>query len=419
MIHQKYLFIIFVLFISSCSNFLTWHLDKGIHRQANIEVGQSSSQQINESKIISKIDISATMVWSKSVNSGIEGNSAYLYPEKVNNNIYTIDTDGLLSSVELTSGNINWSVPTNREISSGLSLLNNSICLGTANAKLICHDISRLSSNTHTPLITSLSNLTKYSDYPADIELDLVTELAAPAIGINNLFLLKLDNDDLYLVNPTDNKVIWKSESQNIPLRTKGSSKPLYLDNTVFIARDNGSVSSYNAIDGTLNWFTIISSRSGRNDLESQRDAEMQITIDKGILYYGHFQGELSALDTKAGNILWTSPFSFISDIVINNNSIYGSTSDNMLVSIDKASGFLNWKSMKSNQLLTQPLIINDLVMAFTTEGTLAVFTKDGSLVYEKEFDLEIHPQTNFIQDGNKLYFQTIDGDIVHFKITL
>ena len=56
---------------------------------------------------------------------------------------------------------------------------------------------------------------------PDDIEVDLITELAAPIISINNLFLLKLDNDDLYLINPNDGKVIWKSESQNISLRTK------------------------------------------------------------------------------------------------------------------------------------------------------------------------------------------------------
>ena len=415
----KPLIIASLLLLSSCSNFFTWHLDKGIHRQAKIDTNQSPSERIVDNEVIAKVDISATMLWSKSINSGLGGNSAYLYPEKYNNNIFTVDTNGLLTAIDLTNGNINWSIPTNREISSGLSVINNSICLGTSSAELICHNINLLASNQHTPIITTLSNLTKFSEYPADTRLDLITELAAPVVGINNLFLLKLDNDDLYLINPVDEKVIWKSESQNIPLRTKGSSKPLYVDNTVFVARDNGSVSSYSAIDGTLNWFTIISSRSGRNDLESQRDAEMEITIDNDKLYYGHFQGELNALDINTGNIIWTSPFSFTNNIIINNNSIYGSTSDNMVVSIDQASGFVNWKSKISSEKFTQPFIVSDVVMAFTTKGTLVAFNKDGYLVYEKAFALSIHSQTQFIQDGNKLYFQTIDGDIVHFIINL
>ena len=419
MITPKPFIIVFLLFITSCSNLLTWHLDKGIHKQTKIDANQSPSSQVDDNEVIVKVDISANMVWSKSINSGLKGNSGYLYPVKNNNTIYTVDTDGLLSAIDLTNGNVNWAIPTNREISSGLSVLNDSICLGTARAKLICHNINQLASNKHTPIITSLSNLTKFSEYPVDTEVDLITELAAPVVGINNLFLLKLDNDDLYLINPDNAEVIWKSESQNIPLRTKGSSKPLYLDNTVFVARDNGSVSSYSAIDGTLNWFTIISSRSGRNDLESQRDAEMEILIDNDKLYYGHFQGELNALDINTGNIIWTSPFSFINNITIHNNSIYGSTSDNMIVSIDQASGFVNWKSKTSSVQLTQPFIISDVVMAFTTKGTLVAFNEDGYLIYEKAFDLDIHSQTQFMQDGNKLYFQTIDGDIVHFIINL
>ena len=57
--------------------------------------------------------------------------------------------------------------------------------------------------------------------------------------------------------------------------------------------------------------------------------------------------------------------------------------------------------------------------MAFTTQGTLVAFKKDGTNIYEEKFDLDLHPQTKFILDGNKLYFQTLDGDIVHFVITL
>ena len=164
--------ILFLLLMSSCSNLLTWHLDKGIHRQAKIDGNQSSTEQIVDNEVITKVDISATMLWSKSVNSGLEGNSAYLYQEKKNNIIFTVDTDGLLSAIDLTNGNINWSVPTNREVSSGISVINNSICLGTSSAELICHNINLLASNQHTPIITSLSNLTKFSEYPAETKLD-------------------------------------------------------------------------------------------------------------------------------------------------------------------------------------------------------------------------------------------------------
>ena len=208
-----------------------------------------------------------------------------------------------------------------------------------------------------------------------------------------------------------------KSERKH-SLRTKGSSMPLIYNDRVYIARDNGSISSYNQINGTLEWFTIISSRSGRNDLESQRDAEMDIVINNNKIYYGHYQGNISSLDLLSGNIIWSSPFSFINNIKISDNSIYGSTTNDLLVSLDEASGFLNWK-IKITKSITEPFIIDDYVMTFTTDGILLGYDKgSGQIVYRKDYGFDLHPQTKIKIEKNNLYFQTIDGDSINLKIS-
>jgi outer membrane protein assembly factor BamB len=146
----------------------------------------------------------------------------------------------------------------------------------------------------------------------------------------------------------------------------------------------------------------------------------MDIIVSGETLYYGHFQGELNALNIKTGDIIWASPFSFINNLSINENSLYGSTSDSQIVSIDKASGFINWKDSLENSTLTEPFIIDQLLYVFNTTGNLNVYDKDkGDKIFEKNFDLELHPQTNFIIDKDKVYFHTKDGDIVHLKITI
>jgi outer membrane protein assembly factor BamB len=416
--------IILTLFLSSCSNFLTWHLDRGIH-----VANDTDSQELHKTEpisadskdnVISNINLKIDIIYNKSINSGISGNSGYLHMKKIDNILYVVDTKGMLSGVDSSNGRILWSVDTNTEISSGLSIINDSICLGSANAELICYKLDSAKSKKYIPLISSLSNLASFTKYSPDVKIQLLTELASPIQSFNNLLLLKLDNDDLYLIDPDNNDVIWKSESQNISLRTKGASSPIIIDNTIIIARDNGSVSSYNAIDGTLKWFTIISSRSGRNDLESQRDAEMDPIVNGRILFYGHYQGELNALDLSTGNIIWASPFSFINDVIINENSVYGSTSDNLIVSVDKASGFINWKDSVDDSMLTEPFLIKDLLFVFSTEGNLHVYDKnEGNKIYEDNLDFDLHPQTSFILDKDKVYFFTKDGDIVHIKITI
>ncbi len=414
-------FLASTLILSSCSNFLTWHLDRGIHIANNDINNASDITSLNkEIKTTTSINLNIDIIYNKSINSGIQGNSGYLHMQKEDGVLYVVDTEGNLTGIDSDNGTILWNVDTKTEISSGLSIVNNSICLGSAKAELLCYNLDSVTKNKYTPLLTSLSNLSSFSEYNSDVNIQLLTELASPVQSINNLFLLKLDNDDLYLIDPDDNKLIWKSESQNISLRTKGASSPLIIDNSIIVARDNGSVSSYNMVDGTLEWFTIISSRSGRNDLESQRDAEMDPVVSDRTLYYGHYQGELNALDISTGDIIWASPFSFINNIAISENSIYGSTSDNFIVSIDKASGFINWKDNIDASILTEPFIIGNLLFVFTIEGRLYVYDKnEGHKVHKDDFNLELHPQTNFIIDKDKVYFYTQDGDIVHIKITI
>ncbi len=403
------------LILSSCSNFLTWHLDKGIHKKTSIQ----AKSTVESETIVENYNISSSEIWSTTTNNGIHGNTGYLKIYKKNNLIYSVDSYGLMSAVSSTSGKIVWQIATNYDVSSGISLLGDKVCFGTMDAKLICFDIETLSSNSHLPVITSMKNITTFSKTNPNIEIDLITELASPVLSINNLFLLKLDNDALYLIDPSSQDVIWKSESQNIPLRTKGASSPLVQNRTVYIARDNGSLSAYDQTNGTLKWLTIISSRSGRNDLESQRDAEMNILVSKDRLFYGHYQGDIASLDLNTGDIIWSSPLSFVNNLSIHDSSILGSTTDNVLVSLDKASGFMNWKN-EVNKDITEPFIIDKIVMIFSTDGTLFGYDiENGKKVYEQEYGYDIHPKTEFIIEKNNIYFQSGDGDTIHLRVNL
>ena len=403
------------LILSSCSNILTWHLDMGIHKNKSIKTNSTSqSETIKEN-----YNISSSEIWSTTTNKGMHGNTGYLNTYKKNNLIYSVDSYGLLSAVSTNTGEIAWQIATNYDVSSGVSVLNDKVCFGTMDAKLICFGIETLSVNSYMPLISSMKNFTTFSKSNPDVEIDLITELASPILSVNNLYLLKLDNDDLYLIDPASKDIIWKSESQNIPLRSKGASMPLVQNNTVYIARDNGSLSAYDQTNGTLKWFTIISSRSGRNDLESQRDAEMNILVSNDRLFYGHYQGEIAALDLSSGDIVWSSPLSFINNILIHSSSILGSTTSNVLVSLDEASGFINWKS-EVNKDITEPFIIDKIVMIFSTDGTLFGYDMEsGEKVYEEEYGYDIHPKTEFIVEKNNIYFQTNDGDTIHLRVSL
>ena len=81
----------------------------GIHKENNESI-ENISDPIREKQIIQS-NIDTKIIWNTSVNSGINGNSGYLYPVVIGDIIYSIDTDGLLSAVSLIDGNILWNIP--------------------------------------------------------------------------------------------------------------------------------------------------------------------------------------------------------------------------------------------------------------------------------------------------------------------
>ena len=98
------------------------------------------------------MNIRSNILWSTSVNSAPDGNTGYLRIKKINNTIYSVDNDGKLSALSTEDGDILWQVPTNYDVSSGISIVNNKACIGTINAKLLCYELPNLASNKHIPL---------------------------------------------------------------------------------------------------------------------------------------------------------------------------------------------------------------------------------------------------------------------------
>ena len=145
MIAFKFHILLFItIVISSCSNLLTWHLDKGIHKITKESNKIDTINSVNALPI-KNMNIRSNILWSTSVNSAPDGNTGYLRIKKINSTIYTVDNDGMLSALSTEDGDILWQVPTNYDVSSGISIVNNKACIGTINAKLLCYELIKFS----------------------------------------------------------------------------------------------------------------------------------------------------------------------------------------------------------------------------------------------------------------------------------
>ena len=83
MIAFKFHILLFItIVISSCSNLLTWHLDKGIHKITKESDKIDTINSVNALPI-KNMNIRSNILWSTSVNSAPDGNTGYLRIEKI------------------------------------------------------------------------------------------------------------------------------------------------------------------------------------------------------------------------------------------------------------------------------------------------------------------------------------------------
>ena len=325
--------------------------------------------------------------------------------------LYAIDNSGTISAIDIRSLDKLWSKNIDVNVTSGLCYHDESLFFGSNTGKLYGYSINDL--NVGSSLIDSINLFDDSSiETPTITNIQLKSEIASPGIGIGNSIFVKLGDGNVASVNYQDQRVNWTHKGRNISLSIKGTAKIASDFDNVYIARDDGNLISLNSDTGKLNWLSLISPRSGRNDLESLRDVEMTPIIDQGVLFVGFYQGNLAAVDVITGGIIWNIPLSVHSNINLDTSNVYVASSKGTLYSIDRYDGSINWDIVLNEDLLyTEPHIIGKKIITFSTKGDIAVIDREtGNLLHYENIIDELDFQTDIYLIDKVLYILSKNG---------
>jgi outer membrane protein assembly factor BamB len=251
------------------------------------------------------------------------------------------------------------------------------------------------------------------------MSVQLKSEASSPAIGVDDLIIIKLDDGDTSAINIKNNNIEWNYKGRNVPLSIKGSGSIASQNNNIYVPRDDGNIISLVSSSGKLNWLASISPRSGRNELESLRDVEIAPVISNGVLFIGSYQGNLISIDTLNGNIIWSRPMSVMSHFSVDDSSLYISDDSGYIYSIDRYNGSIQWKQNTPNNIQsTQIFIIDNYIVSLSVEGHVIVIDKlDGKLLVFKSVLDDIDPQVNGLLQDKVLYIVSKNGRLNAIKI--
>ena len=116
------------------------------------------------------------------------------------NSIYTIDTDGLITVTDINSGDIIWKFDLELDVT---SLLHHDghLYFGTADGKIFGYKVEHLRDNSSIFQFDRHSNLLTTQMFPHRFLLQLQSDIASPAVGIDDLIYFKQGDGDTVAIN--------------------------------------------------------------------------------------------------------------------------------------------------------------------------------------------------------------------------
>ncbi len=399
---KKYIIIILSLFISSCSM---------SNPLGYFDFVANQTQEFQGVKV--------KLLWSTDIGEERSYKTGTLQPVFSNNVSYTIDSEGRVTAIDLSSGSIKWVYDLELNVSSGLSLHQNMLFFGTSDGKYYGYEIDSLNSSYGLLDRLNITSLLRESLIKPDVFVQLISEVSSTGLGIDNLMFIKLDDGNTVAVNIDNSTIEWQYKGKNVPLSMKGSGSISNLNNNLFIARDDGNLVSLSKDSGKLNWLVSISPKSGRNELESLRDIEMTPYVKDGLVFVGSFQGNLVSVDAFSGNIIWSTPMSVLSNIDIDENYIYVADSYGAIFALDRFSGFIKWKITLANSLVgTQSFSHDKYLINVSTNGYIMVIDKEkGRLLTSVSLLSDVDNQVRGLLLDKILYITSRNGRLNAIKI--
>ena len=301
--------------------------------------------------------------WKTNTGAGIESASYNMRPLLVQNQIYSVNTEGLVKSIDTQSGKVNWSAETEVAAITGLA--------GTSEVILAS---------------SRDGDLNAFNILPDGLQLRWSIRLkgevrALPLIADQQVFVRTVDGR-LSALSVSDGSIQWTVTRRVPALSLTGNSQPLVRGNLVIAGFDDGKISAFNRVDGRTVWETTVSHPTGRTEIERLVDIDGQFIIEDGIIFVSSYQGKLAAVQAIDGSVLWSRNFSSYQSIVADGEALYLSSDNSHIWSIDRRTGSAFWKQEALQaRKITAPLLIGDKLIVADLEGYVHWLDKsDGTL---------------------------------------
>ncbi len=240
------------------------------------------------------------------------------------------------------------------------------------------------------------------------------------SFALLNKKLIVVDNlSNIFLINSENGNLIWKKKN-DYPFNSEIKT----VDDRFFVIDLKNVLRCFFIEDGSECW-----------NYETQKtltitNTKNSLFVFENSVYFINNLGDLTAVDTSSGNLLWQLPtqssdiinitYNFKnSKLVSEGKSIFFSNNKNEFYSVDLKNGSLNWINGVSSSLT--PILIKNLIITFSDDGYLFVIDKEKGNIIKIKDVYKIYKEKNrkkikpigFSISQDKIYLSNSDGKLI------
>ncbi|MCE0825560.1 lipoprotein assembly complex component [Buttiauxella ferragutiae ATCC 51602] len=345
--------------------------------------------------------------WSTSVGSGVGDFYSNLHPAWQDGNIYAADRRGIVKAVNADDGKEVWSVDLSEKtsfytsnvsalLSGGVTVEGAHLYVGSEKAQVYA-------------LNTSDGSIAWQSKAAGEV-------LSRPVVS-DGLVLVHTSNGQLQAFDEADGAVKWTVNLDMPALSLRGESAPAVAFGAAIVGGDNGRVSAVMLKQGQLIWQQRISQATGSTEIDRLSDVDTTPVVVNGVVYALAYNGNLTALDLRSGQVMWKRELGSVNDFIVDANRIFLVDQNDRVIALNADGGVTMWtQSDLLHRNLTSPVLYNGYLVVADSEGYMHwLNADDGRFVAQQKVDGSGF-QTDPVVASDKLLIQSKDGTLYAIK---
>ncbi len=343
-------------------------------------------------------------LWSENIGKGTDELFIKLVPAIMDDQVFIADTRGDLAALSFTTGDRVWRKDTDLYITGGPGADVSTVLVGTREGEVV----SFMPDNGEELWRARVSS-----------------EILSSPREANNVIIVRTIDGKIFALDATTGERLWIYDRTVPALTLRGTSTPVISGDMVIAGFDGGRVTALDLKNGKLIWETKVAVSSGRSELERMVDIDAQPLIYLDYLYIATFQSNITALSLDTGQILWQRDISSYTELDADNSYLFVTDEEGSVWALDRFSGNSIWKQeqlkyrnptgpavigdkvvvgdlegylhwmdkttgefvarskMSSSALLVKPLVREEVLFAYASDGTLATFTYTDKAISE------------------------------------